>query len=231
MCHINKEWMPPYISEKIISICIQRKYPHKNTKTPENMSNTISDQIDTEPWENRIIIRWEISKWWVSHWYQKYRLQLRCPDIWTDYYEESNQQEISSEYEKQWWEKHRKCKEMHNSPRYPNQKEKTICHKWYTESQASKYSCSSEWLCPYLWPRLTIWAKIERYSSKCDEECDYNFPEIKPEYLRKIQDINRKKRNEHIIGMKKYHPYDSYSSQSIDFSESMIHSYQYTEFL
>jgi len=31
--------------------------------------------------------------------------------------------------------------------------------------------------------------------------------------------------------MKKYHPYDSYSSQSIDFSESMIHSYQYTEFL
>ena len=151
MCHINKEWMPPYISEKIESICIQRKYPHKNTKTPENMSNTISDQIDTEPWENRIIIRWEISKWWISYWYQKYRLPLRYPNIWIDYYDESDKKEISPEYQKQWWEKCRKCKEVHNSPRYTHFIEKNIGHKWYTKSQTSKYSSSSEWQYPYLW--------------------------------------------------------------------------------
>jgi len=223
MNHIDTEWMPPDIREDSVSIFIESEYCFQDAKSRKDMRKAISYEVDTEPWNEWIIIGWEVERRWISEWYEEHWLRVRRPYIWEDGQYESEGERIPPEYEEDWREQCREGEEVDNPPRDPFLREKNIRHKRYTESQESKEECSPKCPSPYISPWTTIWAEIEWYTSKCYEEYCNSLPEVPPEYLREVQNIYPEERDEHIIGMKKYHPYDGNSSQSIDVSESMIH--------
>lgn len=223
MNHIDTEWMPPDIGEDSVSIFFERERCLKNTKSREDMSKTISYQIDTEPRNEWIVIRWEVPRRWISEWYEESGLPIRRPDIRQENQHKSDTECIPPEYEEGWGDQCRECEEVDNPPRYPLCREKIIRHKRYPHSQESKEESSLQCTSSYISATATIQAQVEWYASKCYEEYGNSLPEVPPPYLREVQNISLKKRNKHIIGMKKYHPYYGNSSQSIDASESMIH--------
>lgn len=238
MNHIDTEWMPPDIREDLVSIFVEDSYCLKDAEAREDMRKTISYQVDTEPRNEWIVVRWEVPERWISEWYEESRLPIRHPDIRQDNQHESDKERIPPEYEEGWCKQCRKCEEVDDSPRYPLCREKSIGNNRYTHSQESKEESSLQCTNPYMSPTATIQAQVERYASKCYEEYGNSFSEVPPPYLREVQNISLKKCDKYIIGMKKYHPYDGNSSQSIDASESMIHmkysisnSWEYVNFI